>query len=399
MRYTDTELEELFRGGESEIVERKPSIAQRNEIRQTICAFSNDLSDRRRPGVIFVGVEDNGEWSQFSVTDEALRSLADIRSDGNILPFPQISVEKKNLHGNLLAVVEVEPSSNPPVRFNGRCWIRVGSSNRSATREEEIRLSEKRRFKLTPFDLRPVEQASLNDLDLEQFTIIYLPASVAPEIIEENSRSLVNQMQSMRFLTLDDPPFPTVVSCLVLANDPTIFLPGAYIQFLRLDGTSLTDPIRDQEKMSGPLRDVMQAIDTKLESHISTATDVTSNPVETRTPDYPIVALQQLVRNAVLHRTYEASNAPVRVYWFEDRIEIYSPGGPYGAVTRENFGQPGVVDYRNPNLAEAMRNLGYVQRFGVGLQIARDALARNGNPPPEFTIEATHVLVTVRRRP
>jgi len=66
--------------------------------------------------------------------------------------------------------------------------------------------------------------------------------------------------------------------------------------------------------------------------------------------------------------------ATVRVYWFDDRIEIHNPGGPFGSVTPENFGQPGVTDYRNPNLAEALRALGYVQRFGAGIAIARKAL-------------------------
>jgi len=85
-------------------------------------------------------------------------------------------------------------------------------------------------------------------------------------------------------------------------------------------------------------------------------------------------ALRQLTRNALMHRSYEATNAPVRVYWFDDRIEIHNPGGPFGGVTPENFGQPGVTDYRNPNLAEALHALGYVQRFGAGIAIARKAL-------------------------
>ena len=108
-------------------------------------------------------------------------------------------------------------------------------------------------------------------------------------------------------------------------------------------------------------------------------------------------ALQQLVRNAVMHRDYETSNAPVRLTWFDDRIEIQNPGGPYGQVTRDNFGQPGITDYRNPNVAEAMRNLGFVQRFGVGIEIARSTLRENGNPPPEYSVQDTHVLVTVRK--
>ena len=77
-----------------------------------------------------------------------------------------------------------------------------------------------------------------------------------------------------------------------------------------------------------------------------------------------------------MHRSYEATNTPVRVYWFDDRIEIHNPGGPFGSVTQENFGQPGITDYRNPNLAEALRALGYVQRFGAGIAIARKALGQ-----------------------
>ena len=88
----------------------------------------------------------------------------------------------------------------------------------------------------------------------------------------------------------------------------------------------------------------------------------------------------------------------MRVYWYDDRIEILSPGGPYGEVTPENFGTPGLTDYRNPNLAEAMRVLGYVQKFGGGIVAARSALQRNGNPPPEFRVDQHHVLA-IREAP
>jgi ATP-dependent DNA helicase RecG len=109
-----------------------------------------------------------------------------------------------------------------------------------------------------------------------------------------------------------------------------------------------------------------------------------------------MAALQQLTRNAIMHRAYEATHAPVRVSWYDDRIEIINPGGPFGEVTVESFGQPGLTDYRNPNLAEAMRVLGFVQRFGAGIPIARRALAENGNPPPEFRASQTFVTAIVR---
>ena len=96
-----------------------------------------------------------------------------------------------------------------------------------------------------------------------------------------------------------------------------------------------------------------------------------------------------------MHRSYEATNTPSRITWFNDRIEVLSPGGAFGTVTRENFGQPGITDYRNPNLAEAMKTLGFVQRFGVGIATAKRLLKENGNPDPEFNIEDTFIQATI----
>jgi ATP-dependent DNA helicase RecG len=98
----------------------------------------------------------------------------------------------------------------------------------------------------------------------------------------------------------------------------------------------------------------------------------------------------------VMHRNYEGTSAPVRVNWFEDRVEIQNPGGLYGQVTPESFGK--VTDYRNPVLAEALRALGYVEKFGAGISRARAVLARNRNPPPEFTFDPSYFQVTVRAR-
>lgn len=85
----------------------------------------------------------------------------------------------------------------------------------------------------------------------------------------------------------------------------------------------------------------------------------------------------------------------MRIHWFADRVEIASPGGLYGRITPENFGK-GDTDYRNPSLAEIMHHLGFAQRFGLGVRLARRALAENGNPPPEFDFQSALVVATVR---
>jgi len=178
---------------------------------------------------------------------------------------------------------------------------------------------------------------------------------------------------------------------------PRDFIPASYIQFLRIDGTELSDPILDQEAIDGRLVDMLRRIDEKLQAHIRIATDIQSAETELRRPDYPLAALQQLVRNAVMHRSYEHTHAPIRVSWFNDRIEIHNAGGPFGQVNFDNFGEAGITDYRNPNIAEAMKVLGYVQRFGVGISTARRLLRDNQQPDLEFVVNAQHVLAIVRK--
>ena len=89
-----------------------------------------------------------------------------------------------------------------------------------------------------------------------------------------------------------------------------------------------------------------------------------SGTKQSDTSSYPVIAVQELVRNAIIHRNYEGTASPVMINWYSDRIEITSPGGPYGAVTAATFGQPGLTDARNPALATAAKALGFVQRFG-----------------------------------
>ena len=246
------------------------------------------------------------------------------------------------------------------------------------------------------FDSRPVQGARFDDLDMRYFELAYLPLAVSPEVLDENDRTLQDQLCSLRLLGRDRRP--TAAALLTLGHDPRSFLPGAYIQFLRVDGVELADAIRSQREISGRLVEQLQEITAVLDANIEAPMSIMEGPPHRITPDYPEVALRQIVYNAVMHRTYE-TNTPVRVTWYRDRIEVISPGGTYGDVNAGNFGQPGAVSYRNPLIAEIMRNAGYAERFGVGIAIANRALERNGNPPPEFRVEEGFLWVTVRPRP
>jgi ATP-dependent DNA helicase RecG len=384
----------IARSPESDRVERKASAGDRSGIRRAICAFSNDLAGHGLPGVVVIGLKDDDGCAHLDIDDQLLRNLASMKDDGNILPIPSMEVASRTVDGCPVAVVEIMPAPNPPTRYQGQVWVRVGPTNRRATPEEESRLAERRRAGDLSFDLRPVPEVGMADLDLEFFGREYLANALSPEVIEENQRPLEQKLASLRFLTHGRPNFGAL---LVLGRQPLDWVPGAYLQFLRIGGRALGDPVKDEKPLHGSLPDIMARVDELLDVHVQVAVDITSGPKEVRQPDYPVRALQQLIRNALIHRAYEGTNAPVRVYWFDDRIEISNPGGLYGQVNERNFGQ-GTTDYRNPLIAEAMGVLGYVQRYGYGVPLARRLLEENGNPPPEFRFEPSGVLVTVRPR-
>jgi ATP-dependent DNA helicase RecG len=395
--FRDVDPTKLLDDGESDRVEFKESLAGSapTTIREAICAFANDLPGHGTPGIVFVGVRDDGSLVGAPITDDLLLQLADMKTDGNIVPPPSINVQKVSLRGVDAAVITVAPSDSPPVRYRGRVHIRIGPRRGLATAQDERILNERRRSGDAPFDVQPVPGATIDDLNLGYFRAEYLPQAFAREVLDANDRSREEQLAATKMIAAADDPTATVLGLLVLGKNPQDFLPGAYVQFLRVDGTEPYDDIVDSEDIRGSVSDVLRRLDEKLKAHNWTSVEFVSRSTEQQTALYPVPAIQQIARNAVMHRTYEATNAPVHVRWFEDRIEVISPGGPFGRVTATNFGSAGAVDYRNPNLAEALRTLGFVQRFGVGIPTAQHLLRQAGHHEASFRVDHSSVLATI----
>ncbi len=398
LHLTDEALSDRISAGESWKTEFKESLRgkAKEAIQEVICAFSNDLPRSGQPGVVVIGISDKGESTGETVTDSMLISLSDIRSSGNITPAPVMLVEKLSYQDFHVAIVVVLPSTSPPVRFKGRIHVRIGPRRGIATSQEEAILNERRRWGDQPFDVFAIPSTGIADLNLAAFEYEYLSRAVSAETLAANDRTLAQQLAATKMIDSHEDETATVLGILILGKCPQDLLPGTYVQFLRVNGTSLSDSIIDDEEITGTISDVARRLNEKLRSHNRVAVDILSDIIERRTETYPLEALRQFTSNALMHRAYEATNAPVRVTWFDDRIEIHSPGGPFGYVKTTNFGEPGVADYRNPNLAESMKVLGFVQRFGIGLSIARKLLSDAGHPEPQFHATDNYVLVTVK---
>ena len=378
---TKEHLQKILSDTESYHIEKTVATDNMDKFSQAICAFSNDVADSKKKGYLLIGVRDNGELAGLQVDDKLLLQISNIRTDGNILPQPVMTVEKFSFPQGDVLVVEVTPSQVPPVRYRGRIWVRVGPRKSIATEAEEKLLTERRLSNIRTFDAMPCLGTTLEDLDITLFKKEYLSKAVAEDILQEDKRTIEEQMASLGLYDLRY-QCPTNAAIVLFGNNPERFLHGAYIQYVRFKGLDRAGDIINEHKFSGNLCKVLPRIDVFVETSIAQKRPIPISVLREKTVSkYPYWATRELLMNAIMHRDYE-SNAPVAFYEYDDRIEIQNAGGLYGKVSANNF--PNVSDYRNPFIAEAMKVLGYVNRFSRGVYRVQKELEENGNGKASF---------------
>ncbi len=391
---TEKEIRLLISDVESDCIERTVSLRE-DKLGPAVCALSNDFPNHKKSGYILLGVKDDGSIAGIRFTDDDLQKIGGVKTNGNVLPQPSLVVSPifKLFEGDVV-VVEVKPSTYPPVRYDGKCWIRVGPRQVKATIEEEKILIERRAGYAKTYDLRPALGSSLSDISLEYFKLNYLPAAIDKETLTENGREIEEQLASLRFYDIKE-KCPTNAGIILFGINPKFYIPGNYIQYVKFDGVEMTSNVEFEKNFSGALITELNSTDDFIKNNIVKERPVNKGESfrENIIRNYPYWALRELIMNAIMHRNYE-SNAPIYIYEFTDRIEIINPGGLYGDVNANNF--PGASDYRNIVIAEAMKILGYLNRFNYGIQRAKDELKRSNNPEPIFDITlVTKFKVTI----
>lgn len=386
---TINELQELLHSTETYRVERTTSTGDMDKFQEAICAFSNDLPNSRKNGYLIIGAYDNGTLSGLKVDDALMKKIAAIRSDGNILPLPIMSVERFEFPDGDLLVAEVSPSLLPPVRYRGRTFVRIGPRRDIATEAEERILLERRTSYMATFDAMPCLGATINDVDVNYIKQDYLPQVIDTEVLASDKRDMKEQLASIHLYDLTH-DCPTNAAIILFGNNPRHFLPGFYIQYVRFAGKAIGGQVLNEKRFQGPLYRLLP----ELELFVSNAI-ITQRPVaislfrEKAVINYPNNALRELLMNACMHRDYQ-SNMPVRLYQFDDHIEIMNAGGLYGEARPENF--PTVNDYRNPIIAEAMKEMKYVNMFNQGIRRVQEMLRENNNEEAVFDVSKLTVF-------
>lgn len=396
----DPELLERLLRTEDERVEWKESARDPNELFHAVCALANDLGGTGTPGYLLIGVTRGGKVvgipGDDTALDEQQRHIADRLRSTKILPTPSFDIDPAIREGRTALVVRVVPYPVPPVvEVNRVAWVRSGSTTRRATDADLARLRERRPESLLPFDSRAVPLATLDDLDtvrLRDEHAAAREANGAPVTFPEFEAWLTQMDLGKR---VQGTWRPCAASILVHGKSPQSLFPGAVIEFARYGGRDISDTVTMRRTVTGSLPDQLDAVWALLAANLTELPAAPEGIREAYASEYPIEALRELVRNMVQHRQFDATHAPGRIEWYDDRIELSNPGRPFGRASEGEFGTHS--DYRNPGVTKLLVRLGYVQRLGRGVRLVRRLLEQNGNPPLEAVMDG-FTRVILRRR-
>lgn len=380
---TRDEIQELLRSTETYRVERTTSTGDMDKFQEAICAFANDLPNSKKKGYLILGAHDDGRLSGLKVTDALLKKIAGIRSDGNILPLPVMSVERFEFADGDLLVAEVTPSELPPVRYRGRTFIRIGPRRDIATEAEERILSERRTSYMATFDTMPCLAAKLTDIDTELAHGKYLEKLIGKELLAADGRPIEEQLSAVGMYDTEN-SCPTNAAMVLFGKHPRRFMPGLYVQYVRFKGEDVTSEVENEMQLEGNYCELLPRLESLLELSVIKKKPVFVSMLrEEMVSNFPYTAIRELVMNGCMHRDLQ-SNMPLRIYEFAHHLEITNAGGLYGNARPENF--PTINDYRNPLIASAMKTMGYVNMFNRGVGQVQTDLKENGNPPAEFVV-------------
>ncbi len=381
------ELDTRIGCGEDLHTEFKEWPIHRDKLAATLVAFAN-----AEGGVLLLGVDDNGGIVGVEDADQVMRFVDAVAFNNCV---PPISVGQEVLAIESVPVRRVVVVSVPRGDMRPYCtqkgntiYIRTGSGRRPASREEILRLYQASGSLI--YDEKPLPQLTFADLDLDAFEN-YLSETGLEGVHPSREQLLVN----WRLLSADR--HPTLAGMILFGRHPQRHLPFAQINAARIPGTQLANDPSDRKDLTGRLFDVIDQAERFLSLHLPVPHRIHGFEPE-RYPELPEAALREAIVNAVAHRDYTIPG-PVRLFVFDDRVEIHAPGKPPNTVD-EGAMRVGVHVPRNPVIYKRLADLGLVTRVGSGIPRMIELVKKATGRDLEIAIRDFEVtLVIPRQRP
>ena len=363
-------IQSLIDQGENSSVEFKSSAVRPESLAREIVAFSNSSG-----GTILIGVDDDGQVTGIKDRENIEEWVTNVVRN-NIIPATNPKIYSVQHKEQAVIVVDVTRGQDKPYQtIDGKFWIRVGSTNRMATKEELSRLFQQ--AGLVHFDIAPVDETSQQDLDStklqeywsDYYSIDYLRLEDAEQTrLLTNADILVKSENNIQV---------SVGGMLIFGKQPQRKLPQSSIQFAVFNGAELTDDLLDKHEVKGTLPEIIQQTKAKIETFLPNPSTIRSMKRDEQVAISGKV-LREAIVNAVCHRDYSISNRKTSVYLFNDRLEIASPGRLPNTLNIEKI-MTGNSAPRNHFLLKYLDNLKFIDGLGRGVPMIKQEMAERAS--------------------
>ncbi|QBK26766.1 ATP-dependent DNA helicase RecG [Ureibacillus thermophilus] len=383
-------LDFLLNEKENQFFDRKSASIKINKLAEAIVGFAN-----ANGGLIVVGIEDGKIQGVLSQGNTKVNDIIQCGFQKCIpsvnYKYENIPVKKDNGKEDEIILLHVEPSVDKVHKTEAdEVFLRVGDETIKLNHEQRLDLEYDKGSRL--YEEQIVEGCTLDDLDKEVLDkykkILDFNGSFEELLLARGFLRRVNGQIKL-----------TVAGVLMFAKYPTAFIPSARLRFFRYDGTKAdvgtSMNISKQKVFEGPIPKLIEEskkfIDTQLREF--TALDKNTGQFIT-VPEYPPFAWQEGVINAITHRAYNIHGDDIKVFMFDDRLEIHSPGRLPNIVNVENIKYTRYS--RNPKIARALTEFGWVRELNEGVKRIYRDMEQFFLDPPVYIETNSSVILTLK---
>jgi len=378
----EAELLRLIRQWEDSYTEFKEESAHPDDLAASIVAFANTDGGR-----LILGVAQDGRITGVANPDRLMQRIDQI-CHRNVEP-PLVCFQQKVKAGRqTVLVVRVPKGPERPYKTNrGVHYIRTASGRRQASREELLRLYQAT-FDLFPDEL-PVPGTKLADLDRPYFEATF--QAFYGLTVDEMGLPFAQLLRNLKLMKGEE---LTLAGVVLFGRRPQAWLPFAKVTAVRFPGMQIGESFVDRKDIEGTLEQQITGAEAFLKVHLAVSGQIRGFR---RQDEYeiPLFVLREAVVNAIAHRDYTI-RGQIRLFIFDDRVEIINPGRLPNTVTLDNI-RLGIHVERNPVIVTFLTKLGLMSQIGTGIPRMIRLMREQGLPTPDFQIMDNQFQVVLRR--
>ncbi|MBQ7703777.1 MAG: putative DNA binding domain-containing protein [Firmicutes bacterium] len=334
-----------------------------NSFLKTVSAFANYDG-----GTIIFGIDDSGRVVGLDDPEKVSLDIEN-RINDSISPHPDYTIGPNKRDRTI--TLTVRRGFHLPYLYKAKAYKRNGTSTIETDHLELTRL------------ILEGKHMSYEELPSEQQSLSF--SHLGRKLKEQMGLSSFNA-DILKTLNLYSDETGYNNAAAVLSDDNAF--PGIDIAKFG-DTISIIKKRRTVEHLS-----ILQAYDEALEMYRDYYMyEEIDGAIRKQVETIPESAFREAVANAVIHRTWDV-NARIRVFMFDDRIEIYSPGGLPRGITEDEYVEGQVSVLRNPILANVFNRLNLIEAFGTGVFRIKEAY-KDSVSQPVFDVYDNSIRVTL----